>query len=117
MKHLKRFNESSEEELPYNEDLIEDLKELSLEYLDEDCILNYFIQSLDEKTIFYGGEYSHHRDRFNKYSNIDRPFRYMVMISDEHKSRQVSLFNRELSIELVDRLKEIYPGENIITRD
>ena len=129
MKYLKRFNEGSEE-LTYNKDLIETLKEISLEYLDEDCILNYYIASLDGKSMFYGGQYSHYEDRFNKYISINKPVKYIVMISDKPYQKKVvgssirgdqfisqSDYNKDLSIELVNRLKEIYPEENIVARE
>ena len=134
VKHLKRFNESSEE-LPYNKDLIRDMKELSLEYLDEGSILNYYIVSLDDYKMFYGGQYSHGEDRLNKYASINKPFKYVVMISDKPYRRKVLTstrgvagdnefdqfidqadYNKELSIELVNRLKEIYPEENIVAK-
>ena len=128
MKHLKRFNESLEKP-PYNEDLINDIKELSLEYLDDNCILNYYIQSLDGKNLFYGGQYSHYEDRFNKYISVNKPVKYVVMISNKPYQKKVlgssirgdqfinqSDYNKELSIELVSILKEIYPDENIEER-
>lgn len=123
MKHLKRFNESSED-LSYNKDLIQDLKEISLEYLDEGCILNYYIMSLNGDKMFYGGQYSHEEDRFNCYSKILRPYvKYLIMINEPYQKTTFgdevvsqSDFNKELSTELVARLREMYPKENIVTK-
>ncbi len=131
MKHLKRFNEGSEE-LSYNKDLIETLKEISLEYLDEFCILNYYIMSLNGSKMFYGGQYSHYEDRFNCYNKIKSntgSLKYLIMINDKPYQKKVvgssfredqfinqSDFNKEKSNELVGRLREIYPREIIGTK-
>ncbi len=131
MKHLKRFNEGSEE-LSYNKDLIETLKEISLEYLDEFCILNYYIMSLNGSKMFYGGQYSHREDRLNNYSKIKSntgSLKYLIMISDKPYQKKVvgssfredqfinqADFNKEKSNELVGRLREIYPREIIGTK-
>lgn len=131
MKHLKKFNENLDKVL-YNKDLIESLKELSLEYLDEGCVLNYYIMTLNGDKIFYGGQYSHQEDRFNCYSKI-RPdsgyIKYLVMINSKPYHKRIvqsstfgdefitqSDFNKELSKELVSVLREMYPKENIATK-
>ena len=129
MKYLKRFNESNND--TYNKELIELTKDLSLEYLDDWCVLNYYIMSLDGRKMFYGGQFSHGEDRFRKYCRIDspQPFQYLIMVSgkpyektlgisrdDENISVTWNDENEELSNELVTRLKEIYPDENIVTK-
>ena len=130
MKYLKKyviFEGVSKDGVGYNEDLIETLKELSLEYLDDYCILNYYIMTLNGDKMFYGGQYSHGDDRFNCY-NMDTPgnlkkigpnsghLKYLIVISDNPYGVKIPPYNEEKSKELVSRLRELYPKENIATK-
>ena len=112
---IKRFNESIDND--YNKELIQTLKDLSLEYLDFGLILSYTILSADYRHTYYTGLYSHKLDKLTVCSvKLDNklPVYYIILSTNTDKYYK-NLENIALkgTSEIVKTLKEFYPNEII----
>lgn len=126
MKHLRRYNESVNQ---INWDLIEDAKDIALEYVDEYCVFNYFIISLDGKKIFQGGELTQNGHRSQSYREYNgESVKYKIMVCSKpydvnlgtNDQPNVAKFNDKLVKEtndVVGRLRSMYPDEVIVGLD
>ena len=99
--------------------MIEDIKDMSLEYIDSGCLLSIFIYLESSKRHFFCIDYSHDFYHTNWYSiNM-----YNVGIRDLSPDKlryRISLFNKNLNtrrdlFDLVGRIKRAYKEKITIT--
>ena len=125
MKYLKTYK-IFESVNTINWDLIDDAKDIALEYVDEYMILNYFICSSDGKRVFYGGDLRNDGSKKAEYVKYNgEPVAYKILICSKPYDKNLGTTNHPNIVqfndsleketkEVVDRLRSIYPDEDIV---
>jgi len=111
MKHIKFFEAYEvDDRIRYliNWKMIEDVKDMALEYIDNGLTLVIFIYY---KSRLYELVYNHDIDSFKKLASFwsHDELRYLIEL---HIGEYETVINQ--TEELVDRVKEAYPNEKII---
>lgn len=147
MKYLKLYEESNSVN-KINWEMIEDIKDMSLEYLDGGCMLGlyvygvhlYWLPDRKDKKVLGNGEsiyrfYYSHENGFREewstkkvknsngrawlhYNNSDKlgQICYVIILYGKYGDSKYGysmMRNPEISNELIDRIKEAYPNEDI----
>lgn len=114
MKYIKTYESYNVDGI--NWDLIQDAKDIALEYLDEYYVFNYYIMSEDDSKMFYGGVLSHDKKKdvtFFKYNG--ESVKYKILMTNGGKPFDKNLKNlKKETDEVINRLRSIYPNENIV---
>lgn len=123
MKYLKLFEaytiDNRVKDL-INWNLINDLKEMSLEYIDDNCFLTMVIRVVcGFKLYTYSLRYNHERDELREScseytTSIVRPQYSNIKIYNNPDDTGFSWLNSDYSKELQLRIMEAYPDENIL---